>query len=206
MLAFLAGNGVEFLTSTKDPWYRGVVPAGKYGYIGGNDSIPAYHPDEAASPLGCVQQYQFCNPSLPEDRRCGPLASWAESVVESAALFNLTIAQAFGDEFPSQSTGSRFKWLLTQLFHAATDIHFILLNLGSKALDSQRLLSEGVFPELPENQWKLDVSRWFAVFLASIQAGVVNSVLGPADGNLSQYTILPPNDHVKDICNNQVHI
>lgn len=204
MLVFLAGNGVEFLMPTNDPWYRGNVPIGGYGYLGRNDSIPAYHPEEAASPLGCVQQYQFCNPSLPEDRRCGPLASWAESVFEAAVLFNLTTAQAFGDEFPSQRMGSRFKWLLTQLFHATTGLHSILLILGSKALDSQRLLGEGVLPELLENQWQLDVSRWFAIFLSSIQAGVVNSALGPADNDLSQYAILPPNEHVTNICNNQV--
>lgn len=204
ILAFLVGNGVEFLEQTRDPWYRATVPAHEYGYIGQTDSVRTYHPEDAASPLACVQQFQFCIPSS-QDRQCGPLASWAQAVVEAAALFNVTTEQAFGDEFPSQKMGSRFKWLLTQIFYAATNIHSIFLNLGSEALDSRRLLSDGLLPELPENQWQLDVSRWFAIFLASIQAGVVNSALGPlADYNLSQYTILPPNDHVKDICNNQV--
>jgi hypothetical protein len=206
ILMFLAGNGVEFLAPTRDSWYRGTVPAGSQAYIGSNDSVTTYYPEEAASLLGCIQQFQFCNPSLPYDRRCGPLASWAESLVEAAVLFNLTAAQAFDDEFPSQKMGSRFKWLLTQLFHAATNIHTILLNLGSKALDSQRLFSDGNLPELPENQWQLDVSRFFAIFLASIQAAVVNSVLGPADRSLSQYHVLPPNKHVVDMCNNQVCI
>lgn len=204
MLMFLAGNGVEFLMPTKDPWYRGTVPADSYSYLGRNDSTKAYHPEEAASPLGCIQQFQFCNPALPHNRRCGPLASWAESLVEAAGLFNLTASQAFDNEFPSQKLGSRFKWFLTQLFHAATDIHSVLLNLGSKALDSQRLLSEGLLPALPENQWQLDVSRWFTIYLASIQAAVVNSALGPADRSLSEYNILPPNKHVVDMCNSQV--
>ncbi|KAL2277331.1 hypothetical protein FJTKL_00051 [Diaporthe vaccinii] len=48
-----------------------------------------YQPEEAASPMGCVKQFQFCNPSL-SSNKCGPLASWADAQNYAAPLFGIT--------------------------------------------------------------------------------------------------------------------
>lgn len=206
MLVFLAGKGVEFYKATNDPWYRGTMPGDKALIAGTNETITFYRPEEAASPLGCTKQFQFCNPSFPGDNKCGPLASWLDTMIESAPLFNLTAEEMLGDEtsFPSNRIGSRYSWLIMQLAYATMDTYTILSSLEARSLVSQRYLAAGVMGELPENQWQLDVSHWFAIQLASIQAGVVNTALGPSDPALGPYKMMPPNEHVRELCNSQV--
>lgn len=206
MLVFLAGKGVEFYKATNDPWYRGTMPGDNALIAGTNETITFYRPEEAASPLGCSKQFQFCNPSFPGDNKCGPLASWLDAMIESATLFNLTAEDMLGDDtpFPNHRIGSRFNWLIMQIAYATMDTYTILSSLEARSLVSQRYLAAGVMGELPENQWQLDVSHWFAIQLASIQAGVVNTALGPSDPALGPYKIMPPNEHVRDLCNSQV--
>lgn len=204
MLAFLAGNGIGFYKSTGDPWYRATVPLGFIGSSTGNYSSLIYQPEEAFSPLGCVTQYQFCNPSLPANSQCGPLASWLDSLTGSASLFNLTREELLSDEFPDQRLGSRFTWLITQLTYSGRRFRGILHSLGDRALESQKYLSDGFMGELPENQWQLDVSHWFSTYLAAIQASFVAGALGTTNPTLIPYSVVPPNKHVKELCNSQV--
>lgn len=206
MLVSLSGNGVTFFKSTPDPWYRGTVPGEQVSYIGQKDSATLYQPEEAASTLGCVQQYQFCSPSLPEDRRCGPLASLSDSILESLTLFNVTKEEFRTNQFTSHRLGSRFQWLLMQLRNSVVGMDRILITLGPRALESHKYFTSGVIGELPDNQWQIDVSHWFAIYLASVQAEVVNTAMGPTDPTLSKYTIRPPNRHIQELCQNQVRV
>lgn len=203
ILVFLSGNGIQFFNRTGDPWYRATVKGAKAYYFE-NDTVQLYRPEEASSPLGCVQQYQFCNPSLPADNRCGPLASWYDSLLGSSALFNLTQEELLSADFPTHKTGSRFSWLFMQLRDATANIHNVISSLGGRALASQQYLAYGIMGEIPDNQWQLDVSQWFSIYLSSIQAGVVNGALGPSNPVLSPYRVLPPNEYVRELCNNQV--
>lgn len=206
MLVSLSGNGVRFFKSTPDPWYRGTVPGEQVSYVGQKDSATVYQPEEAASTLGCVQQYQFCNPSLPEDSRCGPLASLSDSISGSLTLFNVTEEEFRTSQFTSHRLGSSFQWLLMQLRYSVVGINRILITLGPRALESHKYFSSGLIGELPDNQWQIDVSHWFAIYLASVQAEVVNTAMGPIDPTLSKYTIRPPNRHIQELCQNQVRI
>lgn len=203
MLVFLSGNGIQFFKRSEDPWYRATIK-GARAYYFENDTVQLYRPEEASSPLGCVQQYQFCNPSLPADNRCGPLASWYDSLLGSSALFNLTEEELLSADFPSQQTGSRFSWLFRQMRDSTANIQQIISSLGARALASQQYLAYGIMGEIPDDQWQLDVSHWFSIYLSSIQAGVVNGALGPSNPALNPYRLLPPNEHVKKLCNNQV--
>ncbi|POS71783.1 hypothetical protein DHEL01_v209826 [Diaporthe helianthi] len=77
------------------------------------------------------------------------------------------------------------------------------MHLGQDALTSLKYFNSGVMGPLPTNQWQLDARYWWATFLASQQAAVVNTAYGPTDPALTPYKVLPFNSHAQDMCNNQ---
>lgn len=203
---FLVGNGVRFYEQTEDAWYRGSALGDEIvsGSLEGFRRI--YWPQEAASPLGCVQQFQFCNAALAPNKRCGPLAAWNDAIVESAPLFNMTGPQVFEDHSTLDAAASQYIWIIQQLNNAATDLATLLLTLGPESLSSKVNLNQGIMGPLPPNQWQLDVTHWWSTYLASVQAAFVETAIGPADptGELEEYKLVPWNDHVRKLCNNQV--
>lgn len=204
---FLSGNGIEFLEQTEDAWYRGTVPGSEISYNIREGTSKTYWPEEAASPLGCVRKFQFCNTALPSDKQCGPLAAWHDAIFESAPLFNMTGQQALKPEHgPTGSPASRFFWIMEELLNVATELDPIVQTLGPESLSSKANLIQGFMGRLPPNQWQLDVTHWWSTYLASVQAAFVQTAMGPADptGELEQIKFGPWNDHVRSLCSNQV--
>lgn len=204
---FLVGNSIKFLEQTEDAWYRGTALGYKIADTTREGSRQTYWPEEAASPLGCVQQFQLCNTALPTDKQCGPLASWDDAIAESAALFNMTASVILEHEYIATSrTASQFSWLFAVLDNAAPYLESLLRTLGQESLASKESLTQGTMGRLPSNQWQLDVEHWWSTYLAAIQAAFVETAIGPADrtGELEQYKLVPWNDHVQKLCNNQV--
>lgn len=205
VLVFLSSNGIEFFDITSDPWYRATVPGDRVHTQNRSEGFVVYQSEEAASPMGCIRQYQFCNPSL-SSNNCGPLASWYDAQLEAAPLFGMTI-EDWGNEIdPSTNNtlGSRYAWLIQVLALGQASINNIITDLGPDALTSLKYLSSGIMGSLPTDQWRLDVRYWWATFLASLQAAVVNAAHGPTDPALDPYKVLPFNSHAGDMCNNQV--
>lgn len=204
VLVFLTSNGIEFWDKTSDPWYRATIPGDILKEIGGGEAM-IYQSEEAASPMGCISQYQFCNPSL-SSNNCGPLVSWADAQVEAGPLFGISIADMQNGTYtdPSTSIGSRYAWVVEVLSYASSVVSNVILKLGPDALTSLKDLNDGVMGPLPTNQWQLDVRFWWATYLASVQAAFVNAARGPRDPALDPYKVLPTNKHMRDICRNQV--
>ncbi|KAG8158806.1 hypothetical protein KVR01_011249 [Diaporthe batatas] len=201
-LIFLSGNGIQFFEKSNDPWYRGTLPGDRAVSPGADGENSLYIPEEAASPMGCVQQFQFCNPSL-SSNSCSPLGSWTDAQLEAAHLFGISISgDDERDSFENNAIGSRYQWLLTIL--ASVDIISAVINsLGPDALTSMDSLSNGLMGPLPDDQWQQDVSFWWATYLAGIQAAVVEVAHGPANPAMDPYKRLPFNSYVQDMCNNQ---
>ncbi|KAG6365292.1 hypothetical protein INS49_006901 [Diaporthe citri] len=200
----LNSNGIEFYDKTSDPWYRATVPGDKVYELSKSEKFVIYQPEEAASPMGCVKQYQFCNPSQSSDN-CGPLAGWYDAALEAAHLFGMaTKDMEDGIDPPTNKPmASRYMWLLEVLSLGQASIDKIIMDLGPDALTSPKYLSSGIMGPLPTNQWQLDVRYWWATYLATLQAAVVNTAHGPTDLALDPYMVLPFNSHARDICNNQ---
>lgn len=207
LLIFLIGNGIRFFEPTEDAWYRATVPGYEMMDTSRGQTRVAYWPEESASPLGCVEQVQFCNTALAPDERCGPLTDWDDAVLESAILFNAT-AQQLEDWEPvaADSTASQFIWLTVLVNNAAADLTKLLKTLGPESLASKANLAQGIMGPLALNQWQLDVTQWWSTYLASLQAAFVQTAIGPADptGELEQFKLGPWNDHSRKLCNNQV--
>lgn len=167
-----------------------------------NSTQNVYLPEEPASPLACVEKYQFCNAG----KECGPLSGRVPAVAESASLFNMTVSGIFNKTVPDDPIGSRFYWYYLVLFTMATDIDAILQNLGPKALLSQQSLLGGYMGPLPDDQWQLDVTYWWATRLAGIQAAFVNTAYDTGNAALDEFRVRPYNSYMQDMCNNQVRI
>lgn len=203
------GNGAHYTEKTTDPWYRGTVPGGKWVPALSPTSLAqvAYSPEEAASPLGCLQQYQICNI---DENHCGPLKGFLDYQIQSASIFNIseeTDKVSKDTEFVvNNPLGQRFQWFTMIMSYGANiDISYSPSQLGPYSLSSQRLMKEGLIGSLAENQWQLDVERWWATSLASMQTGMVEVAVGPTEAALLPYTIRAPNSYIQDsFCNGQV--
>lgn len=204
VLIFLVGNGVEYMERNYDPWYRGWIPGGQNWSTTGSDiSQPAYDPEEAASPLGCFQQYQMCNA---DEDHCGPIQGFLGLQIESAPLFNLSEeAEQTNDFVPDNPDGQRYQWFTYIIGYGASNIGSTINLLGASSLSSQQSMKGGWMGELPDNQWQLDVQHWWAIWLAAMQAAFVNFAVGTNEEDLQKYAIKPPSSSVrKSFCDNQV--
>lgn len=203
---FLIGNGVRYAEQTIDPWYRGTVPSQKYYYLPYQDT-PAqdsFSPEEAASPLGCLQQYQICNLDA---RHCGPLKGYFDYQIESAGVFNISEEAIMEDGFVKNNPlGQRFQWFTGVVAYEGTmTLVDSLSQLGAFSLSSQAALQGGLMATLAENQWQFDVERWWATGLARMQAGFVDVAVGPSEEGLQPSTIHAPSPHIQEsFCNSQV--
>lgn len=167
-----------------------------------NSTQNVYFPEEPASPLACVEKYQFCNAG----KECGPLSGKIPTLVESASLFNVTTFEMINEIVPEDPIGSRFTWYYLVLFTMATEIDTILQNLGPKALLSQQSLLGGLMGPLPDDQWQLDVTHWWATRLAGIQAAFVDTAHDTGNAALDKFRFRPYNSYMQDMCNNQITI
>lgn len=207
-LVFLSGNGVVFSQPTNDDWYRANTPSTTRSATGLSGDVQAFRSEEAASPLGCVEQWQWCNGAYPTDAGCGPLASYLDALYGAAPLFNLT-SKDITDDLTTRRPGSptaveaRLLWPLS-LQADRMHLHTILGRLGERFLASQSLLLSGVQYPLPRNQWQLDVTNWWHIILASVQDTLVNTAIGTSNPALQKAKISPSNDHERAICNSQV--
>jgi hypothetical protein len=140
-LYFLVGNGVEFAGLSDDPWYRATVQDGLYGDTSVDDSAASYRPEEAASPLACVDHRQFCNPSLPPGEQCGPLAGGFDSLNGAASLFDTSIEELSSNITGHNALSSRFFWWVS-MATSSTPVDVVTL-LGSLSITSVQSLRSG---------------------------------------------------------------
>jgi hypothetical protein len=192
ILIFLSGNGVSFAQEMGDDWYRATEPFLKYYTPQLSGYHSSYRPDVAASPMGCLEQWQWCNAAPPKEVSCGPLASWFDSIYGAARLFNLTSDDLdLARPSSSSASGTRFIWPVLWLNQYPVSLSNTLNSLGLKGLASQSRFSGGIQYALPENQWQLDVLNWWNIHLASLQAAwLVTSSCFVSNQNpttLSQY-------------------
>lgn len=154
-----------------DEWYRATKPWGDTYYPGSLGSQPMWRPDVSASPMGCLEQYQWCNSAYPRDRGCGPLASHLDSLYGAAPFFNVTNESLDADRpLSSDATSARFIMPLLAMNDYPTTVSATIGSLGTRSLASQSKYFGGVQYPLPENQWQLDVLQWWHIVLAAIQA------------------------------------
>jgi hypothetical protein len=193
----LSANGVTFKDAMDDDWYRATTfcsnaTAGSEamkGYI-----VPVYRANEAAAPLWCLDQFQFC---IVNSSSCGPMASLSDALADTMALPSM---RGYN---PISRIRSRSFWTMLENLHKAYGyIADVVASAGSSSLVSKRTLQSGVHRSLPRNQWQVDVTRWFATMLAINQALFVETAVG--SGERDSYRIPPTSKAQRELCFNQV--
>ncbi|RDA91347.1 hypothetical protein CP533_0030 [Ophiocordyceps camponoti-saundersi (nom. inval.)] len=201
LLVFLSGNGVLFTDQSPDAWYRGTVPGRRYRQHDGNRRVVLYEAEEAASPMACLHQAQFCDAS----RRCGPLASYVDAAAGAAQFFNSTpdVAMPANVVKPEGPIASRFVWFIVSIVQGASSLASSVSSIPSNSLQSKQYLYGGVVLEKLENQWQKDVTHWWSTMLASIQESFVSIASKPEDSDLDHYLVRPTNSYAQEMCDNQ---
>lgn len=157
--------------------------------------LPAYAADEPASPLACMEQYQLCNPNLPEGKRCTSLASSTDIANLGASLFE-----------DSEASQTRYLWGTSTLFSLTGGAGNVVDNIGSQALTARTKLRGGYQGSIPDNQWQRDVAYWYSAALAGHQFSFVTAAEGPPDPNLRVWSQKPRNSIEDTLCKNQVSL
>lgn len=195
MIFFLSGNGAVFMRPTPDPWYRGTVPGQNVSMDHSSDSLSfqTFEPEEAASPMACLQRHQFCDGY----GHCGPLASYLDALAGASSVFNSTVLQSPQDD---EEPATPFATFRRALGSALGTIDLMVSSFQGNALLSQQVSSSGLRGPLPDNQWQLDVTYWWTTMLAAIQASFVQMAAGTTDAELEPYVMHLNSSYV---CNNQ---
>ncbi|PFH60604.1 hypothetical protein XA68_10660 [Ophiocordyceps unilateralis] len=182
---FLSGNGASFMRPTPDPWYRGTVP-GKDGVVMNADSSDAnmtftlYRPEEAASPLACLRQYQFCNAS----HHCGLLGGYLDAWYSSKPFLNTSVLRT---RDPVNIYTDPIFWFTDVVASGTNAFTETATSLRGNSLQSQQAFINGIMGILPDNQWQLDVTHWWNTALAAIQAAFVLTASGPTDPTIAKF-------------------
>lgn len=207
LIIFLSGNGVLFLESTDDNWYRTAHDPINITMFKGNEKYNVQYCvlEEWASPLACTDTHQFCK-TMPEDKReCGPLVSFRDAVGGAASLFNSSYDKAVTHQIDNVTTPLEAQWLyfIAIFGPSRPSLGDAIPNMGAAALQSQKMLANGLQGPLEKDQWQLDVTHWWDIAKAATQAGFINAVHRPTDPNM-----LIPRDNftapLDALCENQV--
>lgn len=200
-LLFLSGNGVVSVTPIEDPWFRMTKPYSLVHKAVSGETIMSYAADDAASPMGCTLQYQFCNAGKD---KCGPLSSAQDALAGAAPLFNLSTEIINGGESPTSQVASRMAWFLDVMSWYPANVYSIVTAQGPTGLLAKQGLSGGVQGPLPDDQWKAEITNWWAMVLALFQSMFVETARGVTDPSQAQYRGLPGDSYQQDMCYNQV--
>ena len=205
-ISFLSGNGVLFGEPSLDPWYRATTPD-----IIGLQSVESvkeisyYIPDQPASPLGCIQQHQYCKLTPQGRRECGPLASVVDAIAGAASLFDSTYDGVTIDVVTTERA-ARFIYFASMVNARNIAVYSVLRQLGPTSLDSQKKLIAAFQGSIPTNQWQLDVTHWWDIMMASRQWDMLETVYLPQNSDALSYRMNYTDEVYKKLCNNQVSL
>jgi hypothetical protein len=198
LIVFLSGHGVTFGEPLYDDWYQATEPLGIIGNPINNETITTYRMKEAASPLGCASQWQFCSHST---SACGPLASYYDAISGAEEVFKKLGAESDGSK---SFQGERLVWLVRSTYIDTLREEDMLQVLQDNALLSQLGMFDGYQSHIPENEWQLDVTYWFSIFLAALQSSLLQTASGRFVTDESMAIFRPETDSARKLCSNQV--
>ncbi|KAI0195885.1 hypothetical protein F4808DRAFT_474493 [Astrocystis sublimbata] len=203
-LIFLSGNGVVYAEPMNDTWYRAVDYDVEVGLP--KDHIQTYRPAEAASPLACTAQFQFC---FGNSKRCGPLGGFLDASAGAFELLGISREHVWDENTElvpgttANAAASRFSWFASILRTTLPSIADVFLENGPDALASTQTLTASVQGKLPLNQWQIDITHAWAITMAFWQATLVETARGPTDPELAANKVAPADSAQRQMCSNQ---
>ena len=182
---FLASNSITSRYANSDPLFSATreldLPEGTY-----------YDADDFLTVMGCIDQYQICNPAMPGTDGCTPLGT-IDALLDAADNIGLNNYQ-----LSTQDT--------INIAMRESNMFNSVFGRGASALKAQSTVFERFQDaQLPNNQWQIEASGWFAVSLASLQQALVEIATGPVDiVSSGGYVESFSNPYDQEICNRQM--
>ncbi|KAJ5153401.1 uncharacterized protein N7482_009879 [Penicillium canariense] len=146
--------------------------------------------------LGCIDQYQVCNPNKAGDSGCTTLGG-----IGSA------LHQAFTTKIGSLGFNIHQVMTASRLLSTVIDngISSNVNGRGGAALNASMMAYQNIQTYIPPNQWQIEVSTWFATSLAKDQSQIVEWAAGPKNLPSGGWHITKPqNKYAQSQCNNQL--
>ena len=106
----LAQNSVKYRAPVDDPWFEA------HDQVNITTENSVWMSDWAVSLLGCIDQYQICNPRKPGDSGCTKLSSAYKiqrELTDNLALFDYNLAKM--ETFFRFVTGSRYRTMYSSV-------------------------------------------------------------------------------------------
>jgi hypothetical protein len=148
---FIAQNSVKYITPVNDLIFAAhqkfEIDEGALKYL--------YTPDQYVNAVGCIDQYQICNPSSD----CTIEGTFSQ-LVAGVQEINLNVQQ--------QAAVERIAIALAKVTTYTT-----VNSLSTAALLAQDTVHELVSTGLPSNQWQIEVHGWVATSLSKLQAYIL---------------------------------
>lgn len=173
-------------TPVDDPWFS------SHRKVDVQPPLYCFDSNPPVSPLGCIEQHQFCNPmngictSLTSTNKFDSAKPDSTSNLTSGLLFN-----------------KRQEKVAERLFNASSKLGF---HKAIKYLDSQRALTSGAYSllGLPTNQWHIELEHWFGIVMAQMQRELLEWATGPGIAAGRKYITPPTNPDTAWMCENQI--
>ncbi|KAL5427469.1 hypothetical protein PMIN07_009707 [Paraphaeosphaeria minitans] len=176
-LMFLAAHAVNFAKPVDDPWFSA------HRANPGPLNRTYYFSDHLLSPLGCVEQFQFCNPKKSDaPNACTSLSGIVPAT--AAAKFDL-------DFTPMQSA------IMDLLINAIYANNAIILQPIQLLADDTS--NDGVQMPLPRNQWVVELQDMHNRVLTEIQRIIVDYARGPSSPAAKQFLVVPDSNY-RNLC------
>ncbi|KAJ5957343.1 hypothetical protein N7501_011622 [Penicillium viridicatum] len=131
-----------------------------------------YNGSNIISVLGCLEQFEICNPAGPGDPVCMVYKHSSRADDDPYAIV--------------KPLGLSEKQLATFIRLDAIQVgaNMAAVATGSLFLASRTLFRGFQWAEIPSTQWRLELSRWFSEGLAMMQQGFVDSATMPETNGL----------------------
>ncbi|KAI9699287.1 MAG: hypothetical protein M1836_002897 [Candelina mexicana] len=158
-LLFLEQNSITYQAPCDDPMFSA---HDAYNI----SSTVFYRSDRFVNVMGCIDQHQYCNPNaLGQDNACTELSS------SGGAGFAISLLRANDIQI---LTASRLAVEISSLTTYGS-----INGRGASALRASETVYNKDQAPLPNNQWQIESSSWFATSLAKLQRIAVEYATGP---------------------------
>ncbi|CAI7637299.1 unnamed protein product [Penicillium viridicatum] len=131
-----------------------------------------YNGSNTISVLGCLEQYEICNPAGPGDPVCMLYKPSSHVDYDPSAIVKPL-------RFSEKQLAT---FIRLDAIQVGTNLPVVAT--GSFFLASRTLFRGLQWAALPSTQWRLELSRWFSEGLALMQQGVVDSTTMPENNGL----------------------
>lgn len=191
---FLAANSVSYIYPNADPFF-GAQEQYNFTYGANNTLVYEYLPNIYVTSLGCVDQFQICNPvkfGSDGEPLCTPLGA-IDALPNESEKIGLNLMQY-----------STIDTIIISL--RASNMFYAVSGRGAQALKAQNtVFTLTQVGQLPDNQWHIELDGWFAVSLAQLQLYLYEKAVGPTNVLDSGGIVQGPKDASgKALCKRQM--